>query len=298
MATIPYPKIAKSTVPFYKTRSFERGVKNVIVYILLIALSLVFVFPFFWMLSSSLKANADIFLWPPQWFPNPLVWQNYADAFSNPFLPFLKFFQNTMIIEIGVMVGKLISCVLVAYGFARLNAPGKNFVFGILLATFMLPGAVTMIPKYILFNYLGWINTFLPLIVPSWFGESYAIFLMRQFFMTIPRELEEAAIMDGANTYRIIRNIIVPLSAPILAVIAVLTFKDVWNDFFGPLLYLNNSQLYTLSVGLAFFNGQYVVQMNLLMAASSVMMVPLIIVFFLAQKAFVEGISLTGIAGR
>jgi len=298
MATIPYPKIAKNTVPFYKTRSFERGVKNVIVYILLITLSLVFVFPFFWMLSSSLKANADIFLWPPQWFPNPLVWQNYADAFGNPFLPFLKFFQNTMIIEVGVMVGKLISCVLVAYGFARLNAPGKNFVFGILLATFMLPGAVTMIPKYILFNYLGWINTFLPLIVPSWFGESYAIFLMRQFFMTIPRELEEAAIMDGANTYRIIRNIIVPLSAPILAVIAVLTFKDVWNDFFGPLLYLNNSQLYTLSVGLAFFNGQYVVQMNLLMAASSVMMVPLIIVFFLAQKAFVEGISLTGIAGR
>ena len=298
MATLPYPKIAKSTLPFYKTRSFGRAVKNVIVYILLISLSLVFVFPFFWMLSSSLKTNADIFLWPPQWFPNPLVWQNYADAFGNPFLPFLKFFQNTMIIEVGVMVGKLISCVLVAYGFARLNAPGKNFVFGILLATFMLPGAVTMIPKYILFNYLGWINTFLPLIVPSWFGESYAIFLMRQFFMTIPRELEEAAIMDGANTYRIIRNIIVPLSAPILAVIAVLTFKDVWNDFFGPLLYLNNSQLYTLSVGLAFFNGQYVVQMNLLMAASSVMMVPLIIVFFLAQKAFVEGISLTGIAGR
>jgi multiple sugar transport system permease protein len=203
-----------------------------------------------------------------------------------------------MVIEIGVMVGKLLSCVLVAYGFARLNAPGKNIVFGILLATFMLPGAVTMIPKYILFNYLGWVNTYLPLIVPSWFGESYAIFLMRQFFMSIPRELEEAAHMDGANTYQIIRHIIVPLSTPILAVIAVLTFKDVWNDFFGPLLYLNNSMLYTLSVGLAYFNGQFVVQMNLLMAASTVMMFPLVIVFFIAQKAFVEGISLTGIAGR
>jgi multiple sugar transport system permease protein len=188
--------------------------------------------------------------------------------------------------------------VLVAYGFARLEAPGKNFIFGILMATFMLPGAVILIPKYILFNQIGWVNTFLPLIVPSWLGESYAIFLMRQFFMTIPRELEEAAIMDGANTYRIIRSVIVPLSTPILAVIAVLTFKDEWNDFFGPLLYLNDATKYTLSVGLAYFNGQYVVQMNLLMAASTVMMIPLIIVFFVAQKAFVEGISLTGIAGR
>ncbi len=298
MATLPFTKIAASAVPFYKTRSFGRGVKNVIAYILLIALSLIFVFPFFWMLSSSLKLNDQIFLWPPQWIPDPIVVQNYIDAFGNPYLPFLRFFQNTMIIEIGVMVGKLISCVLVAYGFARLQAPGKNLIFGLLLSTFMLPAAVTMIPKYILFNYLGWVNTYLPLIVPSWFGESYAIFLMRQFFMSIPRELEEAAIMDGANTYRIIRNIIVPLSAPILAVIMVLTFKDVWNDFFGPLLYLNDSKLYTLSVGLAYFNGQYVVQMNLLMAASSVMMLPMIIVFFIAQKAFVEGIQLTGIAGR
>jgi multiple sugar transport system permease protein len=298
MATITLPEARKRTVPFYKTRSFGSGVKTFFIYVLLIGFSLVFIFPFFWMLSSSLKPNEEIFLWPPQWFPDPLVWQNYADAFGNPYLPFFRFFTNTMIIEIGVMVGKLLSCVLVAYGFARLRAPGKNFVFGILLATFMLPGAVTMIPKYILFNYLGWVNTYLPLIVPSWFGESYAIFLMRQFFMTIPVELEEAAIMDGANTYRIIRNIIVPLSMPILAVIMVLTFKDVWNDFFGPLLYLNNSQLYTLSVGLAYFNGQYVVQMNLLMAASTVMMLPLIIVFFFGQKAFVEGISLTGIAGR
>jgi ABC-type glycerol-3-phosphate transport system permease component len=298
MATITLPEARKTTIPFYKTRSFGNSVKMVIVYILLIGLSLVFLFPFFWMLSSSLKTNDQIFLWPPQWFPDPIVWQNYADAFSNPYLPFLTFFQNTMIIEVGVMVGKLLSCVLVAYGFARLHAPGKNFVFGILLATFMLPGAVLMIPKYILFNYIGWINTFLPLIVPSWFGESYAIFLMRQFFMSIPIELEEAATMDGANTYRIIRNIIVPLSTPILAVIAVLTFKDEWNDFFGPLLYLNDSSHYTLSVGLAYFNGQYTVQMNLLMAASTVMMLPLVIVFFFGQKAFVEGISLTGIAGR
>ena len=298
MATIAYEQSRKSTVPFYKTRSFGDGVKNVVVYILLIFLSFIFLFPFLWMVSSSLKSADQIFMWPPQWFPDPIVWKNFSDAFSNPYLNFFTFFKNTMIIEIGVMVGKLISCVLVAYGFARLKAPGKNFIFGILLATFMLPGAVLMIPKYILFNYIGWINTFLPLIVPSWFGESYAIFLMRQFFMSIPVELEEAAIIDGANTYRIIRNIIVPLSTPILAVIMVLTFKDEWNDFFGPLLYLNDATKYTLSVGLAYFNGQYTVAMGPLMAASTVTMIPLIIVFFFGQKAFVEGISLTGIAGR
>jgi ABC-type glycerol-3-phosphate transport system permease component len=285
-------------VPFHKTRTFQDGVRNVIVYILLVFLSLLFIFPFLWMISSALKDDVQIFMWPPQWIPDPLRWENFINAFSNPYLPFLTFFQNTMILEIGIISGKLISCVLVAYGFARLNAPGKNLLFGLLLATFMLPGAVTMIPKYILFNYLGWVNTFLPLIVPSWFGESYAIFLMRQFFMSIPRELEEAAIIDGANTLQIIRHIIVPLSTPILAVITVLSFKDIWNDFFGPLLYLNDASKYTLAVGLAYFNGQYTVQMGLLMAASTVLMLPLVIVFFIAQKAFVEGISLTGVAGR
>jgi multiple sugar transport system permease protein len=298
MAEIHYPVHYRRAVPFYRTRSFQAAVKYTIVYFFLIVLSFVFIFPFFWMITSSLKPDVDIFLWPPKWIPDPVVWQNYVNAFSNPLLPFGIFFKNTMIIEIGVEVGKMISCVMVAYGFARLRAPGKDFIFGILLATFMLPGAVILIPKYILFNEIGWVNTYLPLIVPAWFGESYAIFLMRQFFMTIPRELEEAAIMDGANTFQIIRSIIVPLSMPILAVIAVLTFKDTWNDFFGPLLYLNNLKMYTLSVGLAYFNGQYVVQMGLLMAASVVLMLPLVFVFFIAQRAFVEGITLTGIAGR
>ena len=162
----------------------------------------------------------------------------------------------------------------------------------------MVPGAVTMIPKYILFNKLGCVNTYLPLIVPAWFGESYGIFLMRQFFLTIPRELEEAAIMDGANTYHILRYVIVPLSMPVIAVITVLSFNDIWNDFFTPLLYLNNSSKYTLSIGLAYFNGQYKVAMGPLMAASVVLLLPLVIVFFIAQKAFVEGISLTGLTGR
>jgi ABC-type glycerol-3-phosphate transport system permease component len=285
-------------VPFYQSRHFQGIAKAIFVYILLVFLTLVFIFPFYWMVASSLKTNAQIFLWPPQWIPNPPYWQNYVTAFTNQYLPFATFFKNTMILEVGIISGRLLSCILVAYGFARLEAPGKNFWFGVLLATFMVPGAVLMIPKYILFNKLGWVNTYLPLIVPAWFGESYAIFLMRQFFMTIPRELEEASVMDGANTYKILRHIIVPLSTPVLAVITVFSFKDVWNDFFTPLLYLNSSPKYTVSIGLAYFNGQFVVQTGPLMAASCVMLIPVIIVFFIAQKAFVEGISLTGLAGR
>ena len=298
MTTNTEAKYYQPAIPFYQGKRFRKITKTVLVYFLLVVLSFIFLFPFFWMITSSLKSDAQIFLWPPQWIPNPAHWENYKAAFTNPNLPFLTFFKNTMILEVGIIVGKLLSCVLVAYGFARLNAPGKNFWFGVLLATFMIPSAVTMIPQYILFNYLGWVNTFLPLIVPAFFGEAYAIFLMRQFFLTIPRELEEAAMMDGANTYQIIRHIIVPLSTPILSVITVLSFKDIWNNFFQPLLYLNDRSKYTLSIGLAYFNGQYTVHMGVLMAASVALMLPLVIVFFFAQKAFVEGISLTGIAGR
>lgn len=290
--------LAAGRVPFYQSKRFQKLVKNIIVYGLLIFLSLVFLFPFFWMLDSALKQNSQIFLWPPKWIPNPIAWDNFVKAFSNPQLPFLTFLRNTMILEVGIITGRLLSCILVAYGFARLEAPGKNFWFGVLLATFMLPGAVILIPKYILFNKLGWVNSYLPLIVPAWFGESYAIFLMRQFFMTIPRELEEAAVMDGANTFDILRSIIVPLSTPVLAVITVLSFKDIWNDFFTPLLYLNSADKYTVAIGLAYFNGQYKVDMGPLMAASVVLILPLIIVFFLAQRLFVEGINLTGLAGR
>ena len=273
------------------------GLRKTLVYGLLIFLSLIFLFPLFWMITSALKAEAQIFSWPPQWIPNPIQWSNFQQAFGNPQLPFGRFVFNTLIIEAGVVSGRLISCTLVSYGFARLNAPGKNVLFTILLATLMLPSAAILIPEYILFNQLGWVNTFLPLIVPAWFGNAYAIFLMRQFFMTIPRELEEAAVIDGASTLKIIWSVIVPLSTPVLAVIAILTFKDTWNDFLTPLLYLSDPSKYTVAVGLAYFNGQFDVKLNLLMAASFTMMLPIIILFIFAQKAFVEGISLTGLKG-
>ncbi len=280
-----------------KKRNAGEVVRKTVVYLLLIILSAMFLFPLFWMVTSALKPEGQIFIWPPKWIPSPVLWSNFQKAFSNPQLPFDRFVVNTLIIEAGVVSGRLISCTLVAYGFARLKAPGKNILFTILLATLMLPRAAILIPTYILFNQLGWVNTFLPLIVPAWFGEAYAIFLMRQFFMTIPRELEEAAVIDGATTLQIIWQIIVPLSTPVLAVIAILTFKDTWNDFLNPLLYLSEPSKYTVSVGLAYFNGQFDVKLNLLMAASATMMVPIVILFIFAQRAFVEGISLTGLKG-
>lgn len=289
---------AAGSVPFWQTRKFDQLVHDIVTYTLLILLSLLFLFPFFWMVTTSLKDQPSIFQWPPQWLPKPALWENYRLAFSNPQLPFLTFFKNTMILEVGIITGRLLSCTLVAYGFARLEAKGKDIVFALLLSTLMIPGTVLLIPQFILFNKLHWVNTFKPLIVPAWFGEAYAIFLMRQFFMTIPRELEEAAHMDGANTFQTITRIIVPLSMPVLIVIGILSFKDIWNEFFRPLLYLNDLSKYTLAIGLAYFNGQYDVKMNLLMAASTVVLLPLIVVFFIAQKAFVEGISMTGMAGR
>ncbi len=295
------PRVPPSRqIRFYQRRQFGDTLRAIVVYAFLIGLTLVFLFPFFWMVTTALKENFQTMLWPPQWIPDPARWQNFPDAlFGNAQLPFFPtFFMNTMRIEVFVLIGRLVSCVLVAYGFARLEAPGKNFLFAVLLSTLMLPSMVTMIPKFVLFNAIGWTNSFLPLTVPSYFGEAFAIFMMRQFFMTIPRELEEAMRMDGANTPQIILRLIVPLSMPVIMLIAVFTFKDTWNDFFGPLIYLNDSQKYTLAVGLAFFNGQFRVDMNLLMAANVVVMMPLILLFFVAQRAFVEGISLSGMTGR
>jgi len=268
-----------------------------VIYVLLIGLSLLFLFPFFWMILSALKPEYQIYQWPPKWFPDPIQWSNFADVFSNPYLPFEIFIKNTLILEVGMITGRLLSCTLVAYGFARLEAPGRDLLFGILLATLMLPGAVLLIPRFILFSELGWINTFNPLIIPAWFGEAYAIFLMRQFFRTIPKELEESAIVDGANRLQLVFRIMIPLSIPVLTVIGILSFKDIWNDFMGPLLYLNEINKYTVSVGLAYLNGQHDTQMNLLMAASVTLMMPVLILFFIAQRAFVEGITMTGLKG-
>jgi multiple sugar transport system permease protein len=297
MAVIEPTEKPVAVTPWWRGRRFGEISHRATVYALLTLLSLLFVFPLFWMIATALKPDYQVFLWPPKWIPDPVQWSNFREALTDPLLPFHIFVKNTMLIEVGMIVGRLLSCTVVAYGFARLEAPGKDFLFGILLATLMLPQAAVLIPRFLLFSKLGWINTFRPLIVPAWFGEAYAIFLMRQFFRTIPRELEEAAYIDGASTFQVITRIIVPLSVPVLTVITILSFKDIWNNLLDPLLYLNDASKYTVSVGLAYFNGQFDVKMNQLMAASVTMLIPVLLLFFVAQRAFVEGITMTGLKG-
>ena len=213
-------------------------------------------------------------------------------------LPFGRYALNTLIITLFSMVGVLLTSSLAAYGFARLRFPGRDVIFMVLLSTLMLPYAVIMIPQYIMFKYLGWIDTYLPLIVPNWFGGGvFNIFLLRQFFRTIPVDLSEAARIDGASELRIYWQIMLPLAGPALAVVAIFTFINTWNDFLGPLIYLSSQTNYTIALGLATFKGMYATQWHYLMAASTVMIVPIIVLFFLAQRYFVQGIVLTGVKG-
>ena len=262
-------------------------------YLLAAGGALLFLLPLFWMISSSLKPDYQVLEYPPRWLPDPVRWANYAEALT--YVPFGQYALNTLLIASLTILGHLLSCTLVAYAFARLHAPGKDVLFLLLLATMMLPYPVTMIPIYIGFEWLGWVNTFLPLIVPAFFGSPFYIFLMRQFFLTLPVELEDAARVDGANTLQIIWHVILPISKPALATVAIFTFQASWNDFLGPLIYLHDQTKYTVSLGLSFFRSSYDVHWAYLMAASLVTMLPVIILFFLAQRLFIEGITLTGI---
>lgn len=262
---------------------------------MLSVIGLFFILPLFWMVSTSLKSNRQIFVFPPQWIPNPVIWRNYPDVFD--YAPFLLYFRNTAIIEAVCIVGTLLSCSLVAYGFARLNAPGKNFLFILMLSTMMLPYQVWMIPLYVFFTKVGWIDTFYPLTIPAFFGNALYIFLLRQFFMTIPKELEDAARIDGCSYLRIYWQIILPLTRPALATVAIFTFMGVWNDFLGPLLYLQDPNKYTLAIGLQVFLSQHGADWGLLMAASTMVVLPVIVIFFFTQKQFIQGIVLTGLKG-
>ena len=257
--------------------------------------ALLFLIPFLWMISSSLKPNYQIFEVPPRWIPNPPQWDNYREALTT--LPFDRYMVNTAIITALTIAGHVVSCTLIAYAFARLRAPGRDMLFLVVLATMMLPYPVTMVPLYVLFKQLGWINTFLPLTVPAFFGSAFYIFLLRQFFLTIPPDFEDAAIIDGANTLQILWRVILPLSMPAVATVAIFTFQAAWNDFLAPLIYLQKPELYTVTLGLQFFRSTYTTNWAYLMAASLVTSLPVIVVFFLAQRYFIEGITLSGVKG-
>lgn len=265
------------------------------IYGLAIPGAIMFLLPFLWMFSTSLKASNEVFLFPPQWIPNPLHWENYTEALA--LAPFGLYLRNTLFVTLGNMLGNLVSCTLAAYGFARLRGRGKNFLFLLMLGTLMLPNWVTLIPQYVMFSSIGWSNSFAPLMVPAWFGWPFFIFLLRQFFMTIPRELEEAARLDGASTFGIFWRIILPLSKPALATVAVLAFIGNWNNFLTPLIYLRDTDLHTLAIAINRFRGQYAIYYNYMMAVSVLVVIPVIIVFFIFQRFLIRGIVTTGMKG-
>lgn len=281
--------------PNPRVRQLSKASKSLVAHLILLAGSVFFVAPLLFMVSTSLKAMRQITRFPPEWIPNPVIWANYPAVFT--YAPMHLYFVNTMIIVVPTVIGATLISSLTAYAFARLRAPGKNAMFVLVLATLMLPSVVTLVPTYVLFARLGWVGTFLPLTIPPLAGSAFYIFLLRQFFMTIPRELEDAALIDGCSRFRIYYNIVLPLAKPVLATVTIFAFMGAWNDYLGPLIYLGHKNQYTLSLGLQAFVQYQRSEWGLLMAASTMMIVPVILLFFVAQKSFVEGITLTGLKG-
>lgn len=266
-------------------------------YVILAVISGLFLLPLVWMISVSVHDVRGIFTQPFTWIPVSVHWENYAEVVS--LVPFGKYLFNTVIVTGFVLVGTLLSCSLVAYGFSRIRFRGRTALFSLCLATMMLPGQVTMIPLYIFFARLGWVDTLWPLIVPSFFGSPFYIFLLRQFFLTIPREYDEAAMLEGASRFRIYWSIILPQARPALITVALFTFIGTWNDFFTPLIYINSPEHATLTLGLNMLKSQIVgtgmTQWHLLMAAAVMVMAPNIVLFALGQKYLVKGIAAGGL---
>ncbi|MDN7242175.1 carbohydrate ABC transporter permease [Planococcus sp. N028] len=262
---------------------------KILVYSVLVIFSLYFIFPFLWALITAIKSEPEVFSYPPKFIPDELLFSNFVDAWNSQ--PFGTYFKNSVIVTVLTTIGQLISCSLVAYGFARYDFKYKNFLFVLLLSTMMIPWDVTMIPLYMQFNMLGWINTLKPLIVPAFFGSAYYIFLLRQFLMNIPKDLENAARIDGANEFQIFYKIFLPIMKAPLTLVAVLNIILVWNDYLGPLIYLQDKAKYTMTLGLASFQGVHELQIIPIMAITLVMVIPPVLVFVFAQKYIVEGIS-------
>jgi multiple sugar transport system permease protein len=288
-------ELPRQTVTQPNTRATKDALRGILIHILLIPAAFVFLLPFLWMLSTALKPDSQLYAYPPIWIPNPLQWENFPKTVT--FVPFFLYLRNTLIISISSMIGVVISSALAAYSLARIRWPGRHLLFLMTIATLMLPSQVTLIPVFLVFKNLGWVGDFRPLILPQFFGFAYYIFLMRQFFMSIPNELSEAAYIDGANEWRIFWSVILPLAKPALATVAVFQFIRSWTDYINPLIYLNDQNLYTLQLGLQQYSSQYGREWGLLMAAAVLITLPPIIIFFLTQRTFVQGVTLTGIKG-
>jgi multiple sugar transport system permease protein len=291
------PTSAPQVLPWWQRKSTRRVLQAVVVYALLIPGACVFILPLIWMLSTALKTTKEIFIFPPQWLPTVPQWQNFYEGWF-AYMPFNTFLFNSTFITVTNIMGNLLSCCLAAYGFARLRARGRNFLFGLVLATMLLPSEVLIIPQYVMFTKLGWNNTWLPLTVPAWFGYPFFIFLLRQFFMTIPHDLDEAARLDGASSWTILLRIILPLSKPALASVIIFGFIGNWNNFLSPLIYIRSPEKQVLAVGLNWFRGQYGnIDYHYMMAVALLVLLPVLVVFLLGQRVFIQGIATSGLKG-
>lgn len=282
-----------------ESRKTREIVWKTIAYIVITAFGVLLIIPFFWAISTSLKPAGQEFTYPPKWIPEPFMWENYRIALT--LLPFATFLKNTLIITVLATIGSVLTASLAGYAFARLQFPGKNFLFMLCLSTMMLPYVVTLVPTFILFRWLGWVDTLYPLIVPSWFGGgAFFIFLCRQFFMTLPLDYDDAAKIDGANEWYIYSRIIMPLSQPVVITMLIFNFVNHWNDFMGPLVYLHSMEKRTIAIGLRTFLTSMTERSdwNYLMAASVATTIPILIAFFVAQKYFIRGVVMSGLAGR
>lgn len=278
------------------SRRTRQGVERALTFLVAAVVAAAFILPFIWMLSSALKAESRLFTSPPQWIPSPAKWDNFGKSLS--VLPFDIYYRNTLIITASTILGDVLTAALVAFGFARFRFRGRNVLFVLVLSTIMLPPQVTIIPRFVLFRWLKWIDTFVPIILPAYLGGSaFYIFLLRQFFMTIPRELDDAAKIDGLSTLGIFVRIILPLAKPALAIIAIFSFLYNWNDFWHPLVFLSSEQNFTVALGLYSLQGHFFSTISLLMAAAVLAMLPCLVLFFVAQRYFVQGVVVSGVKG-
>lgn len=273
----------------------RRTWSRVVLYLVLVAGALFFLTPFAWMVSTSLKPDDQVFLIPPTWIPDPPMWSNYVRLMTE--IPFLRYLGNTVFVTVLSVTFYLASSAVVAYGFAKLRWPGRETLFYALLATMVLPPQVTLIPQFVMFQKLGWVGTFLPLVVPALTGSAFAVFLLRQFYAAIPNDISDSARIDGANEWQIFSRIVLPLAKPALATAALFIFIWTWTDFLNPLIYLTDDRLYTLAIGLQQLASTRAAAWPLLMAGSLLMSVPIIVLFFFAQKTFIAGVSTAAVKG-
>lgn len=272
----------------------KRKCITILVHLLLILGAAVFLLPFYWILRSATMDITQVFQVPPKWFPNPVILSNFKEAMT--ILPFDLYFRNTAIVVLLGVGGTVFTAALSAYSFARLRWKGKNVFFALIMSTMMLPYAAKLIPTFLGWRAAGLINTFVPLWLPAWFGgTAFDMFLMRQFFLTIPKDLDESAHLDGAGYARVFFQIILPVSKPALVTVGLFAFIGFWNDFLGPLIYLNDQTKYTVAIGLSQFSGMLTSEWQLMMAAATVVIVPVLVVFLIGQRYFVEGIVTTGL---